>query len=131
MKIKKGDKVKVITGDDKGTIGEVLKAFPKEDKVIVISGKEAGSTGKVLKTDTSTGRVYVEGVNMIKKHLKARKQNDPTGIVDREGSIDASNLMLVCPKCGKPTRVAHVVNAHGSKNRVCEVWRCYQQHQEG
>ena len=92
----------------------------KEDKVIVISGKEAGSTGKVLKTDTSTGRVYAEGVNMIKKHLKARKQNDPTGIVDREGSIDASNLMLVCPKCGKPTRVAHVVNADGSKNRVCK-----------
>ena len=90
------------------------------DKVRVITGKDKGKEGTIKKTLAKENRVIVEGVNMIKKHLKARKQNDPTGIVDREGSIDASNLMLVCPKCGKPTRVAHVVNADGSKNRVCK-----------
>ena len=57
---------------------------------------------------------------MIKKHQKARSQNEPSGIIEREGSIDASNVMLVCPKCGKATRVANVVNENGSKDRVCK-----------
>ena len=92
----------------------------KDDQVVVISGKDKGTTGKVLKTEPATGRVYVEGANMIKKHQKARSQNDPSGIIEREGSIDASNVKLVCPKCGKATRVASVVNEDGSKNRVCK-----------
>ena len=92
----------------------------KDDQVVVISGKDKGSTGKVLKAEPETGRVYVEGVNMVKKHQKARTQNAPSGIIDREGSIDASNVMLVCPKCGKATRVSAVVNADGSKDRVCK-----------
>ncbi|HAW15089.1 MAG: 50S ribosomal protein L24 [Clostridiales bacterium] len=92
----------------------------KDDQVIVISGKDKGSSGKVLKTVTDNGRVYVEGVNMVKKHQKARSQNDPSGIIEREGSVDASNVMLVCPKCGKATRVAHKVNDDGSKERVCK-----------
>lgn len=92
----------------------------KDDNVIVISGKETGKSGKVLKVDTEKGRVFVEGTNMIKKHQKARSQQDASGIIDREGSIDASNVMLVCPKCGKPTRVAHKVNENGSKDRVCK-----------
>ncbi|MCQ2528914.1 MAG: 50S ribosomal protein L24 [Saccharofermentans sp.] len=92
----------------------------KDDQVVVISGKDKGTTGKVLKTEPATGRVFVEGANMIKKHQKARSQNDPSGIIEREGSIDASNVKLVCPKCGKATRVAYVVNEDGSKNRVCK-----------
>lgn len=92
----------------------------KDDQVVVISGKDAGSTGKVLKTVPSTGRVFVEGINMVKKHMKARGQDSVAGIIDREGSIDASNVMLVCPKCGKATRVAHNVNEDGSKVRVCK-----------
>ena len=92
----------------------------KDDQVVVISGKDKGTTGKVLKTEPATGRVYVEGANMIKKHQKARSQNDPSGIIEREGSIDASNVKLVCPKCGKATRVSSVVNEDGSKNRVCK-----------
>ena len=92
----------------------------KDDQVLIISGKDAGSTGKVLKTEPTTGRIYVEGVNMIKKHQKARSQNAPSGIIEREGSIDASNAKLVCPKCGKATRVSHVVNEDGSKDRVCK-----------
>jgi len=92
----------------------------KDDQVVVISGKDKGSTGKVLKAVSENGRVYVEGVNMVKKHQKARTQNDPSGIIEREGSVDASNVMLVCPKCGKATRVAYKVNEDGSKDRVCK-----------
>ena len=92
----------------------------KDDQVIVISGKDKGAKGKVLMVDEKKGRVYVEGVNMVKKHQKARTQNDPSGIIEREGSIDASNVMIVCPKCGKATRVAKKVNEDGSKDRVCK-----------
>ena len=75
----------------------------KDDQVIVISGKDKGATGKVLMVDEKKGRVYVEGVNMVKKHQKARSQTAPSGIVEREGSIDASNVMLLHE--GKATRV--------------------------
>ena len=92
----------------------------KDDKVIVISGKDSGKVGKVLKTDVKNGRVFVEGANMVKKHQKARTQNAPSGIIEREGSIDASNVMLVCPKCGKATRIGRKVNEDGSKDRVCK-----------
>ena len=92
----------------------------KDDKVVVISGKDSGKVGKVLKTEPSKGRVYVEGVNMIKKHQKARTQQEAGGIIEREGTVDASKVMLVCPKCGKATRVAHKVNEDGSKDRVCK-----------
>ena len=81
----------------------------KDDQVIVISGKDKGAAGKVLKVDTDKNRVYVEGANIVKKHQKARTQNDPSGIIEREGSIDASNVMVVCPKCNKATRVGHSV----------------------
>lgn len=92
----------------------------KNDQVVVISGKDKGTAGKVLKVQPETGRVFVEGANMVKKHQKARSQNEPSGIIEREGSIDASNVKLVCPKCGKATRVAYVVNENGSKDRVCK-----------
>ena len=92
----------------------------KNDQVVIISGKDAGKTGKVLKVEPETGRVFVEGANMVKKHQKARSQTEPSGIVEREGSIDASNVKLVCPKCGAATRVAHKVNEDGSKDRVCK-----------
>ncbi len=92
----------------------------KNDQVVVISGKDKGTAGKVLKVQPDTGRVFVEGANIVKKHQKARSQQEPSGIIEREGSIDASNVMLVCPKCGKATRVANVVNEDGSKTRVCK-----------
>ena len=69
----------------------------KDDQVIVISGKDKGTTGKVLKAVPETGRVYVEGVNIVKKHQKARTQAEVGGIIEREGSVDASNVMIVCP----------------------------------
>lgn len=92
----------------------------KDDQVVVISGKDKGATGKVLKVVPETGRVYVEGANIVTKHKKARTQNDASGRLEVEGSIDASNVMVVCPKCGKATRVARKVNEDGSKDRVCK-----------
>ena len=91
-----------------------------DDQVVVISGKDKGKTGKVLMVDAEKGRVYVEGVNIVKKHQKARTQNAPAGIVEREGSIDASNVMLVDPKTGKPTRVGYRVNEDGTKSRIAK-----------
>ena len=92
----------------------------KGDQVVVISGKSKGEEGKVIAVDNKKGRVYVEGVNMVKKHQKARTQNAPAGIIEREGSIDASNVMLKDPKTGKPTRVGYRINEDGSKSRIAK-----------
>ena len=79
------------------------------DQVVVISGKDKGVKGKITAAFPKTGRVIVEGVNVATKHQKARNQMQPGGIIKKELPIDASNVMLVCPKCGKPSRVSHKV----------------------
>ena len=89
----------------------------KGDQVVVISGKSKGEEGKVIAVDNKKGRVYVEGVNMVKKHQKARTQNAPAGIIEREGSIDASNVMYVSG--GKVTRIGYEVK-DGKKVRVAK-----------
>ena len=91
----------------------------RDDKVIVLSGKDKGKQGKVLTADPKGGKVIVEGVNVASKHLKPRKQGDQGGIVKMETPIYASKVMVVCPKCGKPTRVAHKIT-DGKKERVCK-----------
>ena len=91
----------------------------RDDKVIVLSGKDKGKQGKVLTADPKGGKVIVEGVNVASKHLKPRKQGDQGGIVKMETPIYASKVMVVCPKCGKPTRVAHKVES-GKSVRVCK-----------
>ena len=101
-----------------------------KDTVVVITGKDKGKEGKVLVASPKTGKVVVEGVAIATKHQKPRQQGVPGGIVKKEAAIDASNVMLVCPKCGKATRVAHrvteVEREDGSKKkkivRVCK--RC-------
>ena len=75
------------------------------DQVVVISGKDKGKKGKITVAFPKTGRVVVEGVNVVTKHQKARNAMQPGGIIHKEMPIDASNVMLVCPKCGKATRV--------------------------
>ena len=101
MHVRKNDQVMVITGKDKNTKGKITVAFPK------------------------TGKVIVEGVNMVTRHQKARNAMQPGGIVKKEAAIDASNVMLICPKCGKPTRVGHKFNEGDGKLsrrkvRVCK-----------
>jgi large subunit ribosomal protein L24 len=88
------------------------------DNVLVIAGKDKGVQGKVLATSPKANTVVVEGVRVQKKHEKARKANETSKIVEVPGPIDASNVMLVCPTCGKATRVKHNV-VDGKKVRVC------------
>ena len=95
MRIRKGDNVQVLSGNDKGKTGEVLEVIQKEDKVVV------------------------KGVNVRKKHVKARKQGDESGIIPVECAIPASKVNVVCPKCGKVTKVGYRVD--GDKQvRVCK-----------
>ncbi len=89
------------------------------DTVLVITGKYKGKQGKVLATFPKDGRIVVEGVNIVHKHEKARKANDTSRIVTEEGTIDVSNVEVVCDKCGKATRVGHSL-ADGKKVRVCK-----------
>lgn len=79
-----------------------------KDQVVVISGDDKGKKGKILAAYPKTGKVTVEGVAMVTKHQKPRRQGQPGGIIHQESAIDASNVMLVCPKCGAATRVGHV-----------------------
>ena len=92
----------------------------KNDKVVVLSGKDKGKEGKVLTAMPAEKKVVVEGVNVATCHVKPRKQGEEGGIVRREIPMYVSKVMLVCPKCGKPTRVAHKVGEDGKKVRVCK-----------
>ena len=91
-----------------------------KDTVVVITGKDKGSKGKVLEAFPKTGKIVVEGVAIATKHQKPRQQGVPGGIIKKEAAIDASNVMLVCPKCGKGTRIGYSVLENGSKVRVCK-----------
>ncbi len=91
----------------------------KGDNVVVLSGKDKGKQGKVLKSDPKGGKVIVEGVSVAMKHRKPRKQGEEGGIMKMETPIYASKVMLVCPKCDKPTRPAHRFLDDGTKARVC------------
>ena len=97
MKIKKGDTVEVLSGNDRGKRGEVLEVIPKKDKVIV------------------------KGVNVRKKHVKPRKQGEEGGIIPVECAIHSSKVNIVCPKCNKPTRIGFEIK-NDEKIRVCK--RC-------
>jgi large subunit ribosomal protein L24 len=96
-KIRKGDKVQVMIGRDKGKRGEVLRVIP------------------------DTGRAVVQGVAMVKRHLKPRGMGQPGGIEEKEGTINLSNLMLIDPKTDKPTRVGFRVLEDGKKVRVAKA----------
>ena len=95
MKIKKGDKVQVLSGNDKGKTGEVLEVIPKLNKIVV------------------------KGVNIRKKHVKARKQGEESGIISVECAIPAAKVNVVCAKCGKATKVGYSVEKD-EKVRICK-----------
>jgi len=95
MKIRKGDRVVVLSGKDKGREGTVVFAYP--DK----------------------GRVIVEGANVAKRHQKPTRQTQQGGIIDKEMPLDVSNVAIVCTSCGKPTRIGYRFEPDGTKVRVC------------
>ena len=95
----------------------------RNDTVLVLAGKSKGRTGRVLRVFRSEGRAIVEGVNFVRKHTKANPQkNIKGGILERESPVNASNLMIVCGECGKPSRVGHKILDDGVKVRTCR--RC-------
>ena len=89
------------------------------DTVEVITGKDLGKKGKVIVTNPQEGTVIVEGINMVTKHKKPRSAQEQGGKVERERAIDVSNVALVCPVCGKTTRVNHVLGENGKYLRTC------------
>ncbi|MFA6382867.1 MAG: 50S ribosomal protein L24 [Parcubacteria group bacterium] len=95
MKIKKNDQIKISAGKNKGKSGKVLRVFPVENKIIV------------------------EGLNLIKKHIRPRREGEKGQRIEIPGKMNVSNVMLVCPKCGKTTRIGHK-NIGEKKVRVCK-----------
>ena len=91
----------------------------RDDTVIVLSGKDKGKQGKVLSADPKNNKVIVSGVNVATAHIRPRKQGDEGGIIKKETPIYTCKVMVVCPKCGKQTRVAHKI-ADGKKVRICK-----------
>ena len=90
------------------------------DNVVIISGKDKGNQGKVVAVSPKEGKVIVEGINMVSKHTKPSAKNPQGGIVKQEASIHISNLSLIDPKSGKPTRIAMKVNEDGKKVRIAK-----------
>ncbi len=91
----------------------------KNDTVLVLTGKDAGKTAKVLVALPKENKVVVDGVNVQKKHKKARSAQEVSSITNQSGAIDASNVMVVCPVCNKATRVSYKEEA-GKKARICK-----------
>jgi len=111
MDIKKGDKVVVLLGDDRGASGEVQRMVRTK----------WGKGRRVGLRKPQGDRVVVAGINLIKKHQRRTGNvNTQFGIIEREAPIHISNVALVCPKCGKSTRVGHIVHADGSRSRMCK-----------
>ena len=98
----------------------------KDDTVVLLTGdkNDRKKTGKVLAVSPKEGKVIVEGINMVSKHVKPRKAGDPSGIIKAESAIYASKVQVVCPKCKKPTRIGHKILEDGSKVRVCKNKNC-------
>ena len=94
----------------------------KDDEVLVVSGKDRGKRGRVVNVLPREGRIMVEGIARAKKHARPSRQRQQGGIVDIEGFVDISNVMLLCKACGQPTRVGHRFDDDGAKVRVCK--RC-------
>ena len=90
------------------------------DTVVVLSGKDKGKQGKVLEVMPADRKVIVEGINVVSRHTKPRKQGDQGGILKKEAAIYACKVQKVCPKCNKPTRPAHKLLADGKKVCVCK-----------
>jgi large subunit ribosomal protein L24 len=92
----------------------------KNDKIKMLQGKDRGKTGKVLRIDPSNERLYVEGINIIKRHTRKKSQNQPGGIISKEGPVNISNVVVVCPNCNKSTRIGFELKDSGDKVRVCK-----------
>ncbi|MCI4626470.1 MAG: 50S ribosomal protein L24 [Candidatus Magnetoovum sp. WYHC-5] len=92
----------------------------KEDTVLIRTGKEKGKKGRVIRVLPEEEKIIVEKINLITKHMKPNRQYSQGGRIEKENPIYASNVMLVCPQCGKPTRIGNTVLESGKKMRTCK-----------
>lgn len=92
----------------------------KNDTVVILSGEEAKKQGKVLKVFPRENRIIVEGISFVKRHSRPTQKNPKGGIIEKEGPINASNVMVMCNKCGQPTRVGSKILKDGSRVRTCK-----------
>ncbi|MCD5405296.1 MAG: 50S ribosomal protein L24 [Desulfotomaculum sp.] len=92
----------------------------KGDIVVVITGKDAGKKGKILEAQPKKNRVVVEGVNIVKRHMKPTRAVPQGGIIEKPAPIHVSNVMLFCSKCNRPVRVGKKILPDGKKERVCK-----------
>jgi len=90
------------------------------DTVVVLSGSEKGKKGKVIAVSPKEGKVILEKINLVSKHVKPRRMGETGGIVEAEGAMYASKVQIVCPRCGKATRIAHKILEDGTKERICK-----------
>jgi large subunit ribosomal protein L24 len=102
------------------TVQKKHPLIKKNDKVVVLAGKEKGKIGTVLKVDSEKGRAVVEKINMVKRHTRPGGKQAQGGIVEKEGPLQISNLMIICSKCAEATRIAKRILEDGSKVRVCK-----------
>ena len=93
----------------------------KNDQVMVMTGKDSGKKGRVMKVYASEGRLLIEKINYSKVAVRKSQTNPQGGVVQMEKTISASNVMLICPRCSKPTRVAYSILADGTKQRMCKL----------
>ncbi|NOQ97999.1 MAG: 50S ribosomal protein L24 [Calditrichae bacterium] len=101
-----------------------MRKIVKSDSVVVLTGNDRGKTGKVLKVFLDKNQAVVEGVNLIKRHTRPTKDLPQGGIVEKEGPIQMSNLKVVCPKCNQPTRIGIRILEDKSKVRFCKNVDC-------
>ncbi|NQT75052.1 MAG: 50S ribosomal protein L24 [Candidatus Omnitrophica bacterium] len=97
-----------------------MAKIKKNDTVKMAAGRDKGKTGKVITMFPGTNRALVQGLNMVKKHTRRTKDDQQGGIIQKESPVDVSNLMVVCQKCGKPTRVGFSLLSDGTKTRICK-----------
>ena len=95
-------------------------SIKKNDTVSVITGKEKGKKGRVISVDPIKNKILIERINLIKRHTKPSKKYAQGGIIEKEAPLHVSNVMLICPKCGKPTRIGNTILSTGKKVRICK-----------
>ena len=105
--------------ENQATVSPKFK-IRRGDTVMVVAGKDKGKTGKVLELDRPKQRVFVEKLNILKRHMKPSQKHRQGGIIEREGPIQISNVMIVCKSCGKPTRTGMRRLEDGNKMRFCK-----------
>ena len=121
LKYRKTDRPKPVNRKRHKDNAERVKLHvTKGDTVRVVRGDDKGKEGKIIRVLTKTGRVVIEGVNIVKKHRKARRAEEQSGIIEMPAPMHASNVMLLDPKSGAPTRIRAKIDADGTKERISQ-----------